>query len=67
MTERETGESTALSELIRRRLVHGFGDYHTSIREQIVLVDQLIEAVRQEERDRCAALVDAMRMPPASP
>lgn len=44
--------------------VDGFDDYHTSIREQIVLVDQLIEAVRQEERDRCAALADAMRMPP---
>lgn len=66
MTEKETGETTALSELIRRQLVYGFGDYHTSIREQIALVDQLIEAVRQEERDRCAALVDAMRMPPVS-
>lgn len=64
MTEHEASETRALSEVIRGQLVYGFGDYHTSIREQIALVDQLIEAVRQEERDRCAALVDAMRMPP---
>lgn len=64
MTEREASETRALSDVIRAQLVYGFGDYHTSIREQIALVDQLIEAVRQEERDRCAALRDAMRMPP---
>ena len=58
----ETDESSALSNLIRQQLINGFGDYHTSIREQIVLVDQLIEAVREEERERCAA----MRTPPSS-
>ena len=40
-------------ELLRERLLQSFDDYHSSIRKQTQLLDELIEAVRREERARC--------------
>lgn len=40
-------------EQLRERLLQSFDDYHASIRKQTRLLDELIEAVRREERERC--------------
>ena len=40
-------------EQLRERLLQSFDDYHDSIRKQTRLLDELIEAVRREERERC--------------
>lgn len=40
-------------EQLRERLLQSFDDYHSSIRKQTQLLDDLIEAVRREERERC--------------
>lgn len=40
-------------EQLRERLLQTFDDYHSSIRKQTQLLDELIEAVRREERVRC--------------
>lgn len=41
-------------EAIRDELLLTFDDYHSSIRRQKHLIEELIEAVRREERERCA-------------
>jgi hypothetical protein len=41
-------------EQIRERLLQTFDDYHSSIRKQTQLLDELIAAVRRDERERCA-------------
>jgi hypothetical protein len=43
------------SETIRAELLRSFEDYHSSIRKQTALLDDLIASVRREERERCAA------------
>jgi hypothetical protein len=43
------------SETIRAELLRSFEDYHSSIRKQTALLDDLIEAVRREERERSVA------------
>lgn len=40
-------------EQLRERLLQSFDDYHSSIRKQTRMLDELIEAVRHEERARC--------------
>lgn len=39
-------------EQLRDRLLQSFDDYHSSIRKQTKLLDELIEAVRRDERAR---------------
>ena len=43
-------------EQLRERLLQSFDDYHSSIRKQTQLLDELIEAVRREERARSGVL-----------
>lgn len=38
-------------EQLRERLIQSFDDYHSSIRKQTQWLDELIEAVRREERE----------------
>jgi len=38
---------------LRERLLQSFDDYHSSIRKQTQLLDELIAAVRRDERERC--------------
>lgn len=40
-------------EQLRERLLQSFDDYHSSIRKQTRLLDDLIAAVRRDERERC--------------
>jgi len=40
-------------EQLRERLLLSFDDYHSSIRRQTQLLDELIAAVRRDERTRC--------------
>lgn len=58
MSSAELGASNRLSDALRAALDYGFGDYHTRIATQIVLMDQLVAAVGHEERERCARLVE---------
>ena len=38
---------------LRNVLLDSFGDYHSSVRRQAQWLEELIEAVRREERARC--------------
>ena len=60
MTEHQADESSRTSDVLRAELVYSFGEYHSPIAMQVALVEQLIDAVRQEERARCAALAERM-------
>jgi len=45
-------------EQLRERLLLSFDDYHSSIRKQTQLLDELIAAVRRDERARCERGLD---------
>jgi hypothetical protein len=49
---------------IRERLLQTFDDYHSSIRLQTALVDELVEAVRREEREGIGGATDVAATPP---